>query len=209
MGRESEAYRQGLARLIRDYRAGCNPPLRQSELAKRLNVTQQTVSNWERAKFTPRPSMRRKLAEALGVPLSQLSQLWSDPDDRPRRIPANPYTQSGVFVHRGLGGPVAADAETANVDWGAVEEVFSPKAKVAGDVHQRDGRLAVGFAPWPVASREARSSPWLPWSAASGPTADHRPAEEAWRHPERPPTLPSVARRPDEPAVFDHGGAPL
>ena len=27
------------------------------------------------------------------------------------RIPANPYTQSGVFVHGGVGGRVAADAE--------------------------------------------------------------------------------------------------
>lgn len=78
MGGESEGCREGLARLIRGYRLGCDPPLTQSELAKRLNVSQQTVSNWERAEFNPRPSMLGRLAEALGVPVSELSQPCSD-----------------------------------------------------------------------------------------------------------------------------------
>ena len=57
---------------LRQYRLSYDPPLTQSELAKRLNVCQQTVSNWERRRSFPRPAHLRSLAELLGMSVSEI-----------------------------------------------------------------------------------------------------------------------------------------
>lgn len=46
--------------------------LTQAELAKRLRVTQQTVSDWEAGEARPRMDRMTELAEAFGVPADQI-----------------------------------------------------------------------------------------------------------------------------------------
>ncbi len=51
-----------------------NLDLNQADLAKRLNVSQPTVANWESGIHDPRRLVQAKIADALSVPLSWLSQ---------------------------------------------------------------------------------------------------------------------------------------
>ncbi len=56
--------KNNIAELIRQRRAEAK--LSQGELAKRLGTSQQHVSAWERAVWTPGPRMARALAGVLG-----------------------------------------------------------------------------------------------------------------------------------------------
>ncbi|WP_325435141.1 XRE family transcriptional regulator [Pseudomonas nitroreducens] len=55
--------------------------LNQSELARKLNITPQSVQAWESGRAAPRPSMLGSIGEALGIPLQPL--LAAALEDRP------------------------------------------------------------------------------------------------------------------------------
>lgn len=56
--------KNNIAELIRTRRAAAN--ISQGELAKRIGTSQQHVSAWERAVWTPGPRMARALVGVLG-----------------------------------------------------------------------------------------------------------------------------------------------
>ena len=51
----------------------------QEQLAARVYVTRQAVSRWETGESTPGVDMRKLLATSLGIPVTQLLDLPSDP----------------------------------------------------------------------------------------------------------------------------------
>jgi len=61
--------------------------LSQEALAERLNVTRQTVSNWEGGKSLPDIEMLKSLSAALGVPVEKLIYGENETIERPYRIP--------------------------------------------------------------------------------------------------------------------------
>lgn len=52
--------------------------LSQSELGKRMDITQQAVAKYERLTEQPKLETVRRLAEALNVPMGDLVANWSD-----------------------------------------------------------------------------------------------------------------------------------
>lgn len=56
----------------------------QTELAAIVGVQAQTIGNIENAKHTPHTRTRRKLAEALNVPLEQL--FFEEDDEQPHQL---------------------------------------------------------------------------------------------------------------------------
>lgn len=49
----------------------------QEELAAKLNITYQSIGQWERGKRTPKPQTLKRIADALGVPVSEFaSGIW-------------------------------------------------------------------------------------------------------------------------------------
>ena len=59
----------------------------QETLAERLNVTRQTVSNWEGGKSLPDIEMLKNLSAVLGVPVEKLIYGEEEAVERPYRIP--------------------------------------------------------------------------------------------------------------------------
>lgn len=56
------------------------PKFKQSEIAKRLNVTKQNIYSSLRPDNNPRLSTLRKLARAYEVSLDELAENYDDPD---------------------------------------------------------------------------------------------------------------------------------
>ena len=51
--------------------------LTQQDLAKRLNLSVVMISQWERGKRTPKPETLKRIADALGVPVSEFAPgIW-------------------------------------------------------------------------------------------------------------------------------------
>lgn len=49
----------------------------QEELATKLNITYQSIGQWERGKRTPKPETLKRIADALGVPVSEFAPgIW-------------------------------------------------------------------------------------------------------------------------------------
>ncbi len=61
--------------------------LSQENLAERLNVTRQTISNWESGRSMPDIEMLKSLSAALGVPVEKLIYGEDETAERPYRIP--------------------------------------------------------------------------------------------------------------------------
>lgn len=51
----------------------------QTELAKKLNIKQQAVSNYEKGTSYPKPEMLRKLAVVFNIPIGYLMGFTDDP----------------------------------------------------------------------------------------------------------------------------------
>lgn len=59
----------------------------QETLAERLNVTRQTISNWEGGRSMPDIEMLKSLSAALEVPVEKLIYGEGEAEERPQRIP--------------------------------------------------------------------------------------------------------------------------
>jgi transcriptional regulator with XRE-family HTH domain len=71
-----------LRRARKRRRKSADPAVRQSAtqeaIAAAVEVTQATVSGWERGADKPRPDKLPRIADAYGIPLGRLRALWLD-----------------------------------------------------------------------------------------------------------------------------------
>jgi transcriptional regulator with XRE-family HTH domain len=64
-----------LGRRLRDWRWDQRPSWTRSKLARALNVSRPTVTQWEHANVLPRPPLLPVIAQVTGIPLAELYRL--------------------------------------------------------------------------------------------------------------------------------------
>lgn len=57
---------------LSNWRKKQRPPLKMSQVAKRLEVTTATVSRWEARKRTPLPDYLLRINKMTGIPIAEL-----------------------------------------------------------------------------------------------------------------------------------------
>lgn len=78
------------------YRLRKNKKLNQEQLAERINVSRQTISNWELEETTPNPEQLKKLSKYLGVSVDELLDNNSFVKEKEESI--NPITKYRYII---------------------------------------------------------------------------------------------------------------
>lgn len=121
-----------------------NAGLNQSELARRLGITPQSVQAWESGRATPRPAMLTPLADALGIEAATLIAAIldgtpGDERDKALRLIRQAYDDRKSELESGLSGAISVwDEETPLND----DEVYVPFLKEV-ELSAGSGRFAI------------------------------------------------------------------